>query len=263
MSSADLKNAYQNMMYKMQQEKEAEHIFHYTNLAAVQGILETGCIWMTHASYLNDTEEMQAGFNLFKNMVDDSGCEKMKYFSQSLSAILANSSFFVASFSAAPDMLSQWRGYCSPDAGYCLELKNDTNKSGHVYCVYEQEKKELLFKDLITSVPKDEQSAAIHFGAVLRGIMRMKHAGFAEEREIRWAFPERKDIDFRERDGSLIPYIKQPIDLNDIYAIWIGPGKNRELRRHSLEMYLEKLLNDPGQRLCNKPLVKLSKIPLR
>ena len=261
MSSHNLEKAMNKITYEIKQQEETEHIFHYTNLVAVKGILESGCIWMTHAAYLNDTEEMRTGYKLFREMCEKSDYVALKNFSENLEGVLENSKFFVASFSAAPDMLSQWRGYCPPDAGYCIELEKDTNKSGYGGCMYKAEDKEKFFRELTNHSPKNEQDAHSHFSAVLRGVMLMKHEGFVEECEIRWAFPRQEDVEFRENKGALIPYIKQKINLNEIYAIWVGPGRNKELRRNSLKMYLDKLLKDGV--LDYRPKVKLSEIPLR
>lgn len=45
-----------------------KHMFHYTDLTAAKGILEAGEIWMTHASFLNDKEEIRNGYELFRKL---------------------------------------------------------------------------------------------------------------------------------------------------------------------------------------------------
>ena len=38
-----------------------ESLFHYTDFGALQGIYESGEVWATNSSYLNDISEMQLG----------------------------------------------------------------------------------------------------------------------------------------------------------------------------------------------------------
>jgi len=44
---------------KLEVSKNNSGLFHYTNLEALRGILESGTLWATDARYLNDSSEFQ------------------------------------------------------------------------------------------------------------------------------------------------------------------------------------------------------------
>ncbi|EFD2622350.1 hypothetical protein CK189_005805, partial [Escherichia coli] len=42
-------------------------IYHYTDLNGLKGIIESGSLWATHFSFLNDSNELSHGMNCLEN----------------------------------------------------------------------------------------------------------------------------------------------------------------------------------------------------
>jgi len=106
-------------------------LYHYTNAAGVEGILNSGKLWATHAFYLNDPHEMTHGHTVFRRVLAaerrsaadlklsflekcTENFEKQLQFEGDLPAA------YCASFSEKGDDLSQYRAYSNAGAGYCL-----------------------------------------------------------------------------------------------------------------------------------------------
>ena len=45
-------------------------LYHYTSLEAIKSVLENKKIWMTDLRYLNDSQELYHGFEVFKMQLD-------------------------------------------------------------------------------------------------------------------------------------------------------------------------------------------------
>lgn len=135
--------------------EEYSELMHYTTAAGLTGIVSTGCLWSSHAGFLNDAEEMTHFFDarlldiaLFEirqyaeqmakapgnaqRIASDGGIEKIVrsdaegLVSRLRSATLAFNQPYIFSMSAARDvnaqgsgLLSQWRGY-GGDGGYAI-----------------------------------------------------------------------------------------------------------------------------------------------
>ncbi|OXR40154.1 hypothetical protein B7C42_07778 [Nocardia cerradoensis] len=115
--------------------------YHYTDIYGLQGILDSGEIWLTHMAYLNDSQEFEYGIGVI--------CDVIKYqadwFKQNpekttrpesvefvaelyhtmASGLARNAGFlknahapFIACLSRSRDQLSQWRGYAN--GGYAI-----------------------------------------------------------------------------------------------------------------------------------------------
>jgi hypothetical protein len=106
-----------------------EIIYHYTNDIGLNGILETGRLWLTDVFQLNDPSELKHGFdiaiatltnkvagatpacNQFAKLIAD--CfERM--------GIQRSAQYFVCAFSLCGDDLGQWRAYADNGRGYAL-----------------------------------------------------------------------------------------------------------------------------------------------
>jgi hypothetical protein len=135
-------------------EQYAE-LMHYTTAAGISGIVSSGCLWATHAAFLNDSEEMRHFFDarlldiafaevheyaeelaqsaeIAKKMEEEGGIEQVaRAEAKALAAKLRSVTLdfnhpYIFSMSAAHDplvsrsgLLSQWRGY-GTDGGYAL-----------------------------------------------------------------------------------------------------------------------------------------------
>lgn len=104
-----------------------ELIYHYTNASGLLGILDKGCLWCTHIRYLNDSQEFLHGLTIYRQVLTEladaqSGDRLSVQFARTAlfrlggenmeNRLLADAvRYFVASFSARNDDLSQWRAY--------------------------------------------------------------------------------------------------------------------------------------------------------
>lgn len=132
-------------------------LMHYTNTAGLTGILASGCVWATHAAFLNDAKEMKhffdarlleislpeamkyierlSSFSEWGNLIRiEGGIEKIaklqaeQQVAQIRSVSLTFNQPYIFSMSVAGTaqissngLLSQWRGY-GGDGGYALVL---------------------------------------------------------------------------------------------------------------------------------------------
>ena len=117
-------------------------LMHYTSAAGLKGILESQCLWATHALFLNDAEEqtvffdakLKAVLTLAANAlrIDDAD-QVIDTLASEFTEIIRRTTLkfnqtFVTSLSAPSSphvaehgLLSQWRGYGS-DGGYAIIL---------------------------------------------------------------------------------------------------------------------------------------------
>jgi hypothetical protein len=113
-------------------------LWHYTTGEGLIGIVESGTLFATQASCLNDATEVRYGSNLLrdaflalrqKTVVD---AETAQLLDQLETAFLdddpsnpshAPSSWFITCFSTEEDDLSQWRGYCIGENGYAIGFR--------------------------------------------------------------------------------------------------------------------------------------------
>jgi hypothetical protein len=125
------------------EQKEPELLYHYTDQKGLLGILQNKCIWATHLRYLNDTsegkivsqivlDELNSRLNSDAMMqffgmspIKRSGkieCEDEEIFNQgvTISSWVTSQDVFVTSFSAEGNLLSQWRAYSDRSGGYSI-----------------------------------------------------------------------------------------------------------------------------------------------
>jgi hypothetical protein len=100
-------------------------VFHYTSAAGLLGIVESGCLWASEASSLNDLAEVRRGWEVVRAWLDQ---RKSTSKGADLLADLAENPLqekhevFVLSASTAADDANQWRLYAQNGRGYAVEL---------------------------------------------------------------------------------------------------------------------------------------------
>jgi hypothetical protein len=147
--SADVKSALAKSNASPPPGKISRPLFHYTDARGLIGILETKCLFATHADFLNDSSECQ----LLKGIVGpqlvsefEEAAKKFPrmailnktpeqlvdaVFNSVLTTIERTSPFYITSFCLHPDgsegyangLLSQWRGYAS--GGFAIQFDED------------------------------------------------------------------------------------------------------------------------------------------
>lgn len=110
-----------------------EHLWHYTDANGLIGILETGKMWATQVTCLNDTLEQLFFGDLVHNAVRekkrDNTDENLDLLLYAANEILQNRDFttvgqFVICFSGSEDDLGQWRGYGGGECGYAIGFQS-------------------------------------------------------------------------------------------------------------------------------------------
>jgi hypothetical protein len=109
-----------------------EEIWHYTDAGGLIGILQSGKIWTTQVTCLNDTLEQR----YFGNLVHKAVKERRKLNTDPVLEPLfrvademleardhTTEGQFVACFSEAEDDLGQWRGYGGGECGYAVGFR--------------------------------------------------------------------------------------------------------------------------------------------
>lgn len=243
----------------------AEYLYHYTSIAGISGIVNSRSLWMTEISYLNDTQEFLYALSLFVQAVSKRrGVFKspnVAIFFQRLFDVFTPSmvrSFCVFSLSQEPDLLSQWRGYCTQGTGYSVGFKSDLliplleeQELLLAPCVYEPSEQRPLIETVLGEI---EGNVAVEFvdpTATLNSSLLapfeqiapfIKHPKFNEEKEWRIVTKDPvgfKKLTYRVGRSMLIPYLDAKIDPASpdrfpIKRIVVGPSADQGLAMNSL-----------------------------
>lgn len=220
-------------------------IFHYTGAAGAFGILKSKALRLTSIEFMNDSAELKYASGslvpwVAHQLLKDAGSERRALFDAQWRAYRERSSLpnmYVACFTEASDLLSQWRGYASP-SGYALGFSLDALKEmadrqnllvGPV--VYTHSEAQQLLEKPVSALlrvlkegldPGNEDdfqriygTFSRHFKTIFETCMLIKHPGFAEERE--WRVYSRAWTDYRplktviERRGELAPVLQMDL----------------------------------------------------
>lgn len=249
-------------------------VYHYTNGAGALGIASSGFVWATHARFLNDSSEIHSSFSYAAGLLESKyrtvhpdlaeGIDQFVKYVRDVGRIAPN--IFLACFSEAPDLLSQWRGYGGTGGPAALgfnvdELRQCARSQGWRLerCVYGREDwydemSRLLERTIQefsathhdTGDPSRAQALFnLFYGNVLHISPRLKNHAFAEEREWRLISPlisvvAGPLIKFRPGINSLIPYTEFCLPRKDgrlrIPHYYVGPGPDKVLAADALGM---------------------------
>ena len=275
-------------------------IYHYTDLNAIQSVVENNVFWLTDYRFLNDKEEYVRGYDLlleaFSDFVfsypNDSpklfGCIAMALESIKSGEIrkrLERNCFFVGSFSHSPDTLSQWRSY----GMFSLGVDDDklmalSNRPGHYYleCHYIQDDGDaleyaygLIAEEILPLLVDIWNNGEGHWEIDLElsslidiYALSFKNSAFYDEGEVRVIVscePDDEGIKFRSKGEYLVPYIELSVPSETIKEIMIGPVKNQEVADNSLTMFARKVSKEFKRSGCKEYelVVDKSDIPYR
>ncbi|MEI7639234.1 MAG: DUF2971 domain-containing protein [Syntrophus sp. (in: bacteria)] len=222
-------------------------LYHYTSQKGLLGILNNGKLRMTSILYLNDSSEYSHCFDLFlKDLNFDCRLESF------LKQIKTSPDEYIFSLSEKRDDLSQWRGYCPPTGGYCIEfdpqkLLSIVKKGGYKLekVLYRQDEKENKIKSISKGLSVSPNSESIEKEKLLIRMSRiapyLKDEAFEKEEEWRIICDTFGACDICHREGTsmIIPYIERPfIDDNQLLPlrkIIIGPTPHKVLSKKSVE----------------------------
>lgn len=248
------------------------HLGHYTTPTGLMGIVR-GTIWATNIRYLNDDQEFKHAVALVKDLLSKSIISKghpdyarKEVFVDELTKKLASIEFiypdyiFTASFSEKTDLLSQWRGYCPSNNGYCIsidieglvsDVQERFKKARLLKCVYDDNEKSKQIKELLNRFWRKYKNSSISTSKMLDSLTpellilasHFKHSSFAEEAEHRIVVELNGNeglTNFRDGKYSITPYIELPVEKRHIKSICIGPTSRPELANSGLTAFLEK-----------------------
>ncbi len=275
---------------------------HYTTMSGVMGILKNEALWATNIKFLNDEHEFQHALDLIKELLPTSRITReepnnpvhnsfIKALTEKIDTLdnYQADSVFTLSFTEEADLLSQWRGYCPSNNGYCVvldvpklydSLKENLDGVHLVQCVYDLDEKKTQLKALLNNYwskyvsvkngdgSKKERNALID--SLSKELMLLasyfKHPSFAEEKEHRivvimgWA-PSEDSLHFREGNFSIIPYLQLNTPRSLVKRIVIGPTAHKGLSKRALEAFIEKVYGEPM--FVVDVAVEFSKTPYR
>jgi hypothetical protein len=163
-------------------------LWHYTDFEGFRGIVNSKRIHATNLKYLNDKEEFEHAFLLSKQLlldllpIEDADPPVVRplvigsfehIFTKGI-LCPSNLSLFTASFTLHGDQLSQWRGYSRGSTGVSLgfdfsDVRTFTAPASPVVfapCVYSDDDKERLLRNLITSYMKPTLKSAMEIADI-------------------------------------------------------------------------------------------------
>jgi hypothetical protein len=263
---------------------------HYTTQGGLIGILKDKAMWATDAAYLNDSQEVVYAVNLAKKYFRNRTPKDLR-FEMEMRNILEQTEglagrlpAYVASFSEEPDLLSQWRGYCSEGPGFtlCVSAGRMMTLAGtHDWqffkCIYDEDAQVEILKKMLGEAVDDPAYAQsfptqVAFGLLLLYLATaFKHPKFKEESEWRavkrtggtpFVQPGAPVIPPKVRPGAstLTPYIPFPLTVKDepveLVALVVGPTPHPSLAIRAAKG----LLQERGI-ICPEPVS--SEIPFR
>ncbi|EWS53016.1 DUF2971 domain-containing protein [Methylibium sp. T29] len=272
---------------------QPELIYHYTGVEAFFGIVQSGNLWLSDYSYLNDTRELSHGADLIAEVATEflsqesrpKAGELLQHWIKALAAPVHR--VCVASFSAAGDSLSQWRAYGPIAIGF-----EPRDVSLHAYRanlrpveylrerqralveVHLHHTREAYLRDLHEGRLERIEDAYYKIDRLIELIAFFKDPAFEQEQEYRLAFIEHPDLmpslghkssakRFRVGRGRIIPYVLsnelEPV-LPDgralaLREVVLGPEADATLERGIREFLAESNMSEVK--------VKLSRVPYR
>jgi hypothetical protein len=256
---------------------------HYTDLAGLVGILESGQLWASNVAYLNDREELLHGIKCAKRALDQILKDRklVEWRDAIRDAVndieegrLPNT--YAVCFCEKSDLLSQWRGYGGGEQGVCLVFDRPRLEalrkgrrsflapvqyglvSGKTHLRAGLRKRLLsIAAEGLTAMDEGEKRETV-FEILSELIPRFKHKGFQAELEWRLVVQHAtlRDACFRPKRNVVVPYI----ELGDgsplpVKYVRVGPGHDTKLTERSVRQFLEAREYDV--------MVTVSRVPFR
>ena len=112
-------------------------VYHYTDIQAFQGVVETTQLWATDFRYLNDSQELVYTWVPFVNKLEELAAELGEYSDAYKAQIEAlrlmnaadlmtfDNAMLVACFTELPDAISQWSRYGANGSGIALGFDSE------------------------------------------------------------------------------------------------------------------------------------------
>ncbi|MEP7367212.1 MAG: DUF2971 domain-containing protein [Acidobacteriota bacterium] len=256
---------------------QEQRLYHYTTLEGLRGMVASHDLWLTHARYCNDDEELTHGLQLtqrvLKLQIEAAEGKQREYLEELLRLICGPEldPVYICCFCEEDDLLSQWRAYAGNATGVSLAIEpgefsyitgpdcpNHFGLMRFWKVFYKQETQEQIICDAIKFFPKFEPEAtALDWARWTAESIRFflptfKNSDFAEEKEWRLIYSPSAGSpaqpSFRVARGMLIPYyslkdlstkLGHPSRNLPIRSVRIGPCPHRGLNTASTRMFLD------------------------
>jgi hypothetical protein len=128
-------------------------VYHYTSIAGLNGIIESGGFWASDNRFLNDSEEITHGRKLASRVLQHKASRsKNPAFAAVLSAVAERVAEhptlgqLIVCFSRARDSLEQWRGY-GPQGAVCLRLSSKIESAAPLFFAPDQLPFKVVYAD--------------------------------------------------------------------------------------------------------------------
>jgi hypothetical protein len=257
-------------------------LYHYTSLDALVSIVPGGKLWASDVHYLNDSSELHHAVQLFVRDVHtrqqsdppSSDVALLWQLSSWLQGRLASGHLlFVACFTEAGDLLSQWRGYTPHARGVSLGFSSShllecANVQGFAFgrCIYQQSEQQRIAHAAMQAVidsakavgpaPPSEAHPSQSFHPVFTAAephllmiaALLKHQAFEAEKEWRAVSAYVSDyvnspVHHRAGRTTLVPYwqfdLHRPgMDGIGIESAVLGPTPHPALALQALDQFL-------------------------
>jgi len=216
----------------------SDRLYHYTDLAALCGIVGSHDLWLTHSRYCNDEQELEHGAAVARTVLAEMRAAavaaadhaRVRFLDLVLASLEDTTSrdVYVCCFCTRQDLLTQWRTYGANGTGVSLEfdaqqffaVTGPDSPGGGLMRLwqvsYDQARQRSLLQRVVdfgygqvgAAGPLDLQ-ARLTADAVDFFIPTFKNPAFADEAEARLIFTPPADFvppRFRAARGMLIPY---------------------------------------------------------
>ncbi|MCC6860052.1 MAG: DUF2971 domain-containing protein [Bryobacterales bacterium] len=255
-----------------------QKLYHYTNLDGLRGIVSNSDLWLTHAQYCNDEEELTHGVRLTRSVIEEQAQPadpKRREYLAELLRLLDSPQLdpvYICCFCEKDDLLSQWRAYAANATGVSLEFE----PAGFAYTTgpdcppamglmrfwkvfYPPETQRKIIRSAIDYYPRFEPGsepadwARWTAEAIRFFIPTFKNSDFQEEKEWRLIFTPAAGSpaqpSYRVARGMLAPYyslselarqLGRAGQKLPLTAVRIGPGPNKRLNAASVRMLLDR-----------------------
>jgi hypothetical protein len=281
---SELWNPIQEYIDTLNNKGSMPAVHHYTTIRGALGILESGRMWLTERTHLNDPSELSLGIAIAEATLSQLGRKQdATRLDEVVRKVFHDFRFFSGSFSFEYDDLSQWRNYADDGTGVILSFKASAfNNPKHYidqliidnptaiacpmsYC-------QTCLKNVIGHLIRrwDGQIITELFDHLLMISSMFKNNCWASENEYRFFVHHQREkilkspyYKIRERNNQLISYLDLPVQnwnsTGDfpIYRVSLGPAT-----ADGVAVQFEDFLVSRGIPISRSNIVR-SKLPYR
>ena len=248
-------------------------VYHYTSASGLIGILQSGTLRGTAAAFLNDLSEVEYGRSVCRKVLNEELAAKNGPERVLLERVLGLTDdegvpqdVYITSFSARRDVLSQWRGYGSPDGRFCIGFQvaqfseRDILQLPRPVLYDEARQRELVRRAVATTCDalrglSGGAGHEWHYASVLASHLRrlscsFKHAGFEEEQEWRsvtatFAPEDIRMLQFDILRGSPRPFLtmlagSRTSSRLPVVEVCVGPNERKAAAAHATRLLLSR-----------------------